>query len=430
MLDVETLGAALKLAKKGGGVEEGGSGAVIDDSKISSSTTWSSQKIVDTLCPPFTTSGAIVQCTPVANYPLSVQASWGPRQEGSGDPSPDNIRPITGVDSVQVTRCGKNLLDISNMQTRTTKGITLKGITFQLENGGIHVSGTATSVTDSPIFEMFLPSGTYIGNLRSSTFSWLSSASFVVQKADGSRFYYASSNPFTINEDEKPLYWYFAVDAGVNVDEIIYPQIELGSTATPYEPYTGSAAMLTLPETIYGGTVDAVTGEGAKTIHRAVLDGTEEWVLNAQMKDSGINGYQIALEFLADDSYTCICSHFGGMKWDGILKEDSVSVTSQVMVVRTNGSETLEDWKSYLAAQYAAGTPVTIAYKLATPTAFHATGGQSLPALPGTNTVYTDAGVVTVSGLSDTVETFNALENRIAALEEAAAALEEAAISG
>lgn len=431
MLDVETLGAALKLAKKGGGGGgEGGSGAVIDDSKISSSTTWSSQKIVDTLCPPFTTSGAIVQCTPVANYPLSVQASWGPRQEGSGDPSPDNIRPITGVDSVQVTRCGKNLLDISNMQTRTTKGITLKGITFQLENGGIHVSGTATSVTDSPIFEMFLPSGTYIGNLRSSTFSWLSSASFVVQKADGSRFYYASSNPFTINEDEKPLYWYFAVDAGVNVDEIIYPQIELGSTATPYEPYTGSAAMLTLPETIYGGTVDAVTGEGAKTIHRAVLDGTEEWVLNAQMKDSGINGYQIALEFLADDSYTCICSHFGGMKWDGILKEDSVSVTSQVMVVRTNGSETLEDWKSYLAAQYAAGTPVTIAYKLATPTAFHATGGQSLPALPGTNTVYTDAGVVTVSGLSDTVETFNALENRIAALEEAAAALEEAAISG
>lgn len=148
--------------------------------------------------------------------------------------------------------------------------------------------------------------------------------------------------------------------------------------------------------------------------------GTEGMVLNAQMKDSGINGYQIALEFLAEDSYTCICSHFGGMKWDGILKEDSVSVTSQVMVVRTNGSETLEDWKSYLAAQYAAGTPVTIAYKLATPTAFHATGGQSLPALPGTNTVYTDAGVVTVSGLSDTVETFNALENRIAALEEAA----------
>ena len=435
MLDVETLGAALKLAKKGGGVEEGGSGAVIDDSKISSSTTWSSQKIVDTLCPPFTTSGAIVQCTPVANYPLSVQASWGPRQEGSGDPSPDNIRPITGVDSVQVTRCGKNLLDISNMQTRTTKGITLKGITFQLENGGIHVSGTATSVTDSPIFEMFLPSGTYIGNLRSSTFSWLSSASFVVQKADGSRFYYASSNPFTINEDEKPLYWYFAVDAGVNVDEIIYPQIELGSTATPYEPYTGSAAMLTLPETIYGGTVDAVTGEGSEEWEVVEFDGTENWMTwGVDNFTIGLTGFYYYAEIpaVADSADYLACSHlvynsesYGGRAagFRVSLKGEKywiLTVPNEILSNTESSTAAVDSWKSYLAAKAAAGTPVTIAYKLATPMPFQATGNQTIPALPGTNTVYTDAGVVTVSGLSDTVETFNALENRIAALEEAA----------
>lgn len=111
MLDVETLGAALKLAKKGGGGGgEGGSGAVIDDSKISSSTTWSSQKIVDTLCPPFTVSGPIVQCTPVANSPLGVQVEIAPTQEGTGDPSPENVRPIVGWDAVNVWRCGKNFL--------------------------------------------------------------------------------------------------------------------------------------------------------------------------------------------------------------------------------------------------------------------------------------------------------------------------------
>lgn len=196
--------------------------------------------------------------------------------------------------------------------------------------------------------------------------------------------------------------------------------VELGSTPTAYAPYTGTTATLTLPETIYGGELDAVTGEGAKTIHRAVLDGTEIWILNAQMENSGINSYQTHLEFLADDSYDCVCSHFSGMRWNGVLKEDSVAVTSQVMVVRTNGSETLEDWKSFLAAQYAAGTPVTIAYKLATPTPFQATGGQSLPALPGTNTLYADAGSVTVSGASDPIATITALQNRVSALESAA----------
>lgn len=49
-------------------------------------------------------------CYPVAGYPLGVKASWEPVQEGSGNPSPENIRPIKGRDSVKVERCGKNLL--------------------------------------------------------------------------------------------------------------------------------------------------------------------------------------------------------------------------------------------------------------------------------------------------------------------------------
>ena len=37
-------------------------------------------------------------------------------------------------------------------------------------------------------------------------------------------------------------------------------QIEAGSTPTAYEPYQGTTATLTLPETIYGGTLDVGTG--------------------------------------------------------------------------------------------------------------------------------------------------------------------------
>ena len=73
-----------------------------------------------------------------------------------------------------------------------------------------------------------------------------------------------------------------------------------------------------------------------------------------------------------------------------------------------------------LAAQAAAGTPVTIAYKLATPTQFQATGSASIPALPGVNTIYSDADSVTVTGRADPIHTIQALSDRVAALETAA----------
>ena len=77
----------------------------------------------------------------------------------------------------------------------------------------------------------------------------------------------------------------------------------------------------------------------------------------------------------------------------------------------------LDEFKQWVDAQSAAGTPVTITYKLATPTAFQATGAQSIPALPGTNTIYTDAGNITVTGASDPIATITALQDRVSALE-------------
>ena len=80
-----------------------------DDSTIGGKP-WSSKHIIDMLCPPLEESGNPVVCYPVAGYPLGVKASWEPMQEGTGTPSPENIRPIKGRDSVKIERCGENLL--------------------------------------------------------------------------------------------------------------------------------------------------------------------------------------------------------------------------------------------------------------------------------------------------------------------------------
>ena len=63
---------------------------------------WTSRHIVDMLCPPLEASGNPVVCHPIAGYPLSVVANWQPAQEGEGDPSPENVRPISGRQSVTI----------------------------------------------------------------------------------------------------------------------------------------------------------------------------------------------------------------------------------------------------------------------------------------------------------------------------------------
>lgn len=80
--------------------------AVTPDDTTIDGKPWTSKQIVDTLCPEINETGNPVQCYPVKGYPLNVTASWEPTQEGSGDPSPDNIRPITGRDSVTITHNG------------------------------------------------------------------------------------------------------------------------------------------------------------------------------------------------------------------------------------------------------------------------------------------------------------------------------------
>ena len=68
--------------------EEVAKKAKIDDTTVSGTEAWSSQHIVDMLCPPLEASGNPVVCYPVAGSKLGVTASWEPTQEGEGTPYP------------------------------------------------------------------------------------------------------------------------------------------------------------------------------------------------------------------------------------------------------------------------------------------------------------------------------------------------------
>ena len=320
--------------------QPGQDGVQLNDSAVTTTEAWSSKKIVDTLCPEFSVSGNPVTCHPVEDYPLSAVVTLEPKQAGTGDPSPENVRPITGYDSVKVNVRGKNLFNLSKIESNIQ--ITNNGDGSLTISTGIGTSAAETKKTLRELCDGITP-GTYTINAETT-----GSDKIVYTKVIG-LWNYGTSKTLTDEMLDSALYFYASgVETTATISNI---QLEVGSTPTPYEPYQpGTTATLTLPETIYGGTVDAVTGVGSKT-----------W------------GY----------------------------------------IASYNGEPLPGEWISDRDVYASGTTPTTgaqVAYKLATPEPFQATGNQALPAVAGRNTVYTDGDSLDVTGRQDLLYTLQSMQ--------------------
>ena len=380
---------------------DGKDGTQIDDTTVGPDA-WSSKHIVDMLCPPLEETGNPVVFYPVADYPLGVTASWEPVQEGSGDPSPDNVRPIKGRDSVTVERCGENLLNPkkNSYNTYTPYGLTITNLGDNL----VHLEGTYQENEGSFVI---LDSNQNLLAGRG-----LKITGFTVE---GTKQKYSLYGLRTKNETVIAMYAQFT--KGDAIDMTVAVVVSGTTPPTEYTPYRGDTLALTLPSTVYGGTVDAVTGEGQESWKLVTLDGTEGWM----RRDGATSYYSCNIKPAANSLTNCLCSMIPWKMYAYASKGNEgyfafESSGERVHFCITETWETVDAWKSYLAAQYAAGTPVQIAYKLATPTPFTATGAQPIPALSGVNTVITDADSVTVTGRADPIKRITDLEDAVASM--------------
>lgn len=316
------------------------------------------------------------------NVPMkSLKVAIVPKQSGSGDPSPDNVRPITGWTGANVFVTGKNLLDPTYRKNEPYSSS--KNIRFYFYDGTYHGG-------------LLVKKGvTY--TLKSSG-STKAAGVYIKTETNTNKFikYNATEITFTPEED-----FLCAVDVCYNVEidvSTINCQLEVGATATDYVPYNGHTTPVPFGQTVYEGTLDVGTGELTITHGGAVYNGSENWGVETQ---GGTTSFYVARQSDAQpvaqiqggDVFTSICPVTTETWQAGKMR-----ITSRYynfLLGSALGISTAEQFKTYLASN-----PISLCYKLATPTTVQLAPAQ-VATLLGTNNVWSDAGAVSVEYRAD-----------------------------
>ena len=157
---------------------------------------------------------------------------------------------LDGYSEVDVVSAGKNLLNDS------IRGVRGGNIYFAHDTGipqDFAVRLRAGTYTFSVVTADGTPSNLYLKNSDTDTF------------ITGFPAYSSLSKTFTLSEDTNCAVFVYK-QGYTDVTDILTAQIEAGSTATTYEPYTAPTThTASLGRTIYGGMPDVVNGQGTET---------------------------------------------------------------------------------------------------------------------------------------------------------------------
>lgn len=133
--------------------------------------------------------------------------------------------------SEQASTTGAQLLDSSLFESND---ITKNGIRFvKNSDGSITINGTSTEFSTYSLGLNQLENGTYfINGSKNNTYVYM-----YAKKTNGES--YIENNSFTIDGTETSIAVYIQINPGFTINDVIYPMLNLGNTAKPFEPYTG-----------------------------------------------------------------------------------------------------------------------------------------------------------------------------------------------
>ena len=321
----------------------------------------------------------------------SLVVNIDPVQAGTGDPSPTNIRAISGRTEANITRTGRNLCPPFTI-----------GSYYNLDTGVIR-SDDASAITS--LFRIDFSEGAltlaYDVSLRAMLYAWDADGNYVGRTVGGPKqVRVIVPTDFTAGSGGTHDYasiafvavrLYVGTDSTDTINTVVtaHIQLEYGSEATDYEPYQNETKTISFDRTVYEGQFDVATGELTVTHEIATFDGSENWggpdeygnfylsLSNAnKMTDRKTGGLYSELLFN-------ILKHGGTDVGAGFISSGGY------LDCKPTGISTVADWKTFLGT-----TNLQVVYPLATPVIYCLTPVEIAALINGKNNIWADCGEV------------------------------------
>lgn len=329
------------------------------------------------------TGNPCVFTTDLAKPLRKLELSLLPRQSGTGDPSPSNIRPLLPWGEVGTWTGGKNLLQV------TAESATKNGIVFTVNaDGSVVANGTATGTSQLLLNRFYFAKGVaYKFNgidggsnqtYRIAVVYYTDDGTYITEQA-----FVNGDNSLVIPQNAEYADIYIRFYTGVTANNIVVsPMIRFASTDDAFVPYTPitphpvNVGNITPP--VYGASIDLTTGE----VWGTYISLTRTWGDFSNKTSLGDNTR-------------------------GTLNISSNP--SKPSIIVTNAKCNVAPWKTgwstdsnhfytnegscivFLPNDTDASTEIQVVYPLATPVLLATLTPQQILAIVGVNTVWSDA---------------------------------------
>ena len=314
-----------------------------------------------------------------------------------------NICPISGHTQAVVTRTGKNLLKISQDNEVLKNGGTLFTLAYSDNNTVKMVTNTVASL--SVVYHILDVTDNLVGQMLNLSIEGISNyANYRLLKTTNKVWGSGHTEITTYNNTKhviqqsdvgQKIGFRFLNNTGADVT-ISKVQVEIGSTATTFEPYSGTQVTIDLGGTYYGGYIDVLTGQ--MTVNTRFLElkdvATEDlWTPYTNCSGYYLKTAELDVPMLSgswfNDNRAC-CSHYKkNNSWTGQYGGLGVRFgnnNSNIFFCSVDTDYPTESsWMSYLST---AG--ITVTYPIE-PFTVQLTPAQ-MQTLLGTNNIWTSTG--------------------------------------
>lgn len=365
-------------------------------------------------------SGVISSFDTDLSAPLKeCKINFYPAQDSYANPSPTNVKSISGWNGIQLVR--NNFLPIDLKGFTTGQLGSSNGVINYLGNNTYEFIGSTEDfgsviIPIEPI--TFLPNTSYHVMVIREPENGMNPAdtalNIAFKTSTGGNIFVCRPNYIGWNNNICRAYTTFTESKEAASFGIGIPQ---GSSSFRFKFFlsantftTNSINWSTNCGTLYGGYIDLINGKLVQTHCKLVFDGTEELLstfaaagdqfIRVQFMNYNNPKIQPALKLAQQNPTSCKYSH-GKYKMSNTIDVSKGGAASNADGTATivllhlpiglyTSGDVRADVRNYLVSQYNNGTPVELCYELATPIEYDLTP-QQIKTLKGTNNIWSDA---------------------------------------